>query len=50
MTTTERSEALEIELDTETQRKAIHAIGEPKEWYISDIIKTVFDIEQDRLE
>ncbi|MEK4698592.1 AAA family ATPase [Solibacillus sp. FSL R7-0668] len=47
ISTTESNEALEIELDESKQRKKISEIGEPKEWYISDILTTVFDIKQE---
>lgn len=49
VSTTEENEAQEIFLDQSKNLKIINTIGEPKEWYISDILRNVFDLKQDSL-
>lgn len=48
VSTTGKNEAQELVLD-ENNKKKFHNIGEPNEWYISDILKNVFDLNQDAL-
>lgn len=48
VSTTEKNEAVEIE-QIDNNVKQFNVIGEPKEWYISDILQNVFDLKQDVL-